>query len=69
VIDLAFREPAGWVIVDYKTDARPLEALPALVAHYSGQVRTYSQAWEAIVGQKVHEIGLYFTHLGQYVTL
>jgi ATP-dependent exoDNAse (exonuclease V) beta subunit len=69
VIDLAFREPAGWVIVDYKTDARPPEALSQLVSHYSGQVRTYSQAWEAIVGQKVHEIGLYFTHLGQYVTV
>jgi ATP-dependent helicase/nuclease subunit A len=69
VIDLAFREPAGWVIVDYKTDARSAEALPALVAHYSGQVRTYSRVWAEIVEQAVVESGLYFTHLGQYVTL
>lgn len=69
VIDLAFREPAGWVIVDYKSDARPAEALPELTAHYAGQVRTYAETWKRIVGQPVHEAGLYFTHECVYVTL
>ena len=68
VIDLVFEEPAGWVIVDYKTDAatRPLEEL---AARYRGQIEVYRKSWEAMTGTKVHEAGLLFTRSGSYVTV
>lgn len=66
VIDLAFQEPKGWVIVDYKTDIRPLSHIPALVDHYRGQVETYAEAWQEMTGGDVAEKGLYFTHAGVY---
>src|SRR5262249_24928259 len=33
-IDLVFEEPAGWVIVDYKTDSDAARRRDQLVAHY-----------------------------------
>jgi ATP-dependent helicase/nuclease subunit A len=69
VIDLAFREPAGWVIVDYKTDGQPGSMLDALVAHYRPQLEAYATAWREMVGEPVAELGLYFTHLERYVRL
>ena len=69
VIDLAFHEPNGWVIVDYKTDARTVSHVPTLVDHYRGQVETYAKAWRDMTGENVSEKGLYFTHLGAYSRL
>ena len=69
VIDLAFHEPKGWVIVDYKTDARPMSHVPSLVEHYRGQVETYADAWRSMTGESVAEKGLYFTHVGAYSTV
>lgn len=69
VIDLAFAEPEGWVIVDYKTDAVTPEHLGELTEHYRPQVVTYARHWEQIVGQPVKECGLYFTRLGVYQTV
>ena len=69
VIDLVFREEHGWTVVDYKTDARPASELPALVEHYRGQVETYAAFWQETTGEPVTEMGLYFTHTGQYVSL
>jgi ATP-dependent exoDNAse (exonuclease V) beta subunit len=66
VIDLAFHEPKGWVIVDYKTDVRPVSHVPALVDHYRGQVETYAKAWREMTGESVAEKGLYFTYAGAY---
>ena len=66
VIDLAFQEPKGWVIVDYKTDARPMSHVPALVEHYRGQVETYAKTWNEMTGENVAEKGLYFTHVDVY---
>ncbi len=40
VVDAAFETDAGWVVVDFKTDADPGEALDA----YLGQVRLYARA-------------------------
>src|SRR5262249_4418766 len=42
VIDLAFRESEGWVIVDYKTDQSNDKSLAALVEHYTPQVASYA---------------------------
>ena len=69
VIDLAFQEPNGWVIVDYKTDARPQSQLPSLVEHYRGQVELYAKTWHEMTGEGVAEKGLYFTHAGVYSLL
>jgi len=66
VIDLVFLEPAGWVIVDYKTDAVPSEGIDELARHYSGQLEIYADSWKRIVGP-VRERGLYFTSKDQYV--
>ena len=67
VVDLVFREGNGWVIVDYKTDARPESELPQLIERYRGQVETYANFWKTATGQPVAEIGLYFTCAGLYV--
>jgi ATP-dependent helicase/nuclease subunit A len=69
VIDLAFREPAGWIIVDYKSERVPASELPALVAYYRPQLEAYAAAWEAIVREPVAEKGLYFTNVGKYVVV
>jgi len=69
VIDLAFLEPDGWVLVDYKTDAAAEDHLKSLIDHYRGQVDLYAHYWQKIVGQTVKEKGLYFTAGGQYVTV
>jgi ATP-dependent helicase/nuclease subunit A len=65
-IDLAFLEPQGWVIVDYKTDLVEPGALPGLVDHYRPQVRSYAAAWQSLVQQPVHEAGLFFTRANSY---
>ncbi len=69
VIDLVFQEDDGWVLVDYKTDRIPEGSLEALVEKYRNQVLAYAKAWVGITAQEVKEKGLYFTHLGIYVTL
>jgi ATP-dependent helicase/nuclease subunit A len=69
VIDLTFEEQDGWVVLDYKTDAVTEGRLRSLVDHYRGQVATYASAWQAMLGQKVKESGLFFTSSGQYVTV
>ena len=47
VIDAAYETEAGWVVVDFKTDADPTEALDA----YLGQVRLYARAIAAATGR------------------
>jgi ATP-dependent helicase/nuclease subunit A len=69
VIDLAFREATGWVIVDYKTDRIATGQLPAAIDRYRAQVGTYADAWGEMLGHPVHECGLYFTHVDSYVRL
>lgn len=69
VIDLAFSEAGGWVLVDYKTDAASGDRLPELVEHYRGQVRSYAENWQQMVGEDVNEAGLFFTATGDYVTV
>lgn len=66
VLDLAFEEPSGWVIVDYKTDRVTHARLPELTARYRPQLTAYANAWEQVTGTKVAEYGLFWTHLQQY---
>lgn len=67
VIDLAFKEADGWVIVDYKSDRVPEGHIDHLVDQYAPQVVSYGDAWAEMTGETVRETGLYFTHMHQYV--
>jgi ATP-dependent helicase/nuclease subunit A len=69
VIDLVFRESAGWVIVDYKSERVDASEIPALVTYYKPQIDAYVDVWKRIVKQPVIERGLFFTHTGTHVTL
>jgi len=67
VIDLAFLEGAGWVIVDYKTDNATLQDMHRLVDHYRPQVKHYAEVWQELVSQPVTEAGLFFTRTNSYI--
>ena len=69
VIDLAFREESGWVIVDYKTDQLKGKSLEMLVEHYRPQVQKYAEAWAELINESVHEFGLFFTRANRYERL
>ncbi|MGH7278295.1 MAG: PD-(D/E)XK nuclease family protein, partial [Candidatus Rokuibacteriota bacterium] len=62
VIDLAFRMPAGWELIDYKTDQAELEELET---RYRGQVSAYAEQWEALVGHRIAFAGLYGIRAGR----
>ncbi len=47
VVDLAFREPLGWTVVDFKTDAE----LAGRMARYETQVLLYVEAIRAATGE------------------
>jgi ATP-dependent exoDNAse (exonuclease V) beta subunit len=47
VIDLAFRGPDGWELVDYKTDQANVATL---ATRYREQVRQYATQWAALTG-------------------
>lgn len=62
VIDMAFEEADGWVVVDFKTDAFDADQENDFVAHYADQVNRYRQVWQETFGYSVKEAGLYFTN-------
>lgn len=69
-IDLVFQEGDGWVLVDYKTDTvESDEMLAELVEYYTPQVHMYKTYWEDMAKAKVHEAGLYFTHVNRWVVV
>lgn len=61
VIDLAFREADGWVIVDYKTDVGDDPDFPRRRRAYRRQVDLYAECWEEVTGEPVKEKALLFT--------
>ncbi|MFO7893768.1 MAG: UvrD-helicase domain-containing protein [Longimicrobiales bacterium] len=61
VIDLAFREEGGWVVVDYKTDVGTDPGFPARRRAYRRQVELYAGAWESMTGEPVKERVLLYT--------
>jgi ATP-dependent helicase/nuclease subunit A len=69
VIDLAFRENGGWVIVDYKTDAIANPDVWQLRTElYRRQVNLYAESWEQLTGETVSERVLVLTSVGQAIT-
>lgn len=63
VIDCAFLEPDGWVLVDYKTDRITDEA--AFLQRYEEQIKWYARAVETITGIPVKEKYLYSLRIGK----
>ena len=64
VVDLAFLEPDGWVIADYKTDLGDSLTAPVRRAGYRRQVDLYAACWERLTGERVKERILFFTRSG-----
>lgn len=64
VIDLAFREKDGWIIVDYKTDVvvNP-EIWQQRTEMYRRQVNLYADCWEQLTGEPVSDCILVLTSL------
>jgi len=60
VIDLAFREDDGWVLVDYKSDRDGARLAPERRARYRAQVDLYAACWTRITGETVKEKVLLF---------
>jgi ATP-dependent helicase/nuclease subunit A len=69
VVDLAFREPGGWVIADWKTDADAAARRDTLTEHHRGQIELYASIWERITGEPVVERGIFFVSSGEYVKI
>ena len=57
VIDCAFMEEDGWVLLDYKTDR--IDDEEAFIQRYAMQLEWYARALEKITGSPVKEMWLY----------
>lgn len=56
IIDLAFKEPDGWVLADYKTDQVDDPAiLEQRLERYREQVDLYAFCWQNLTGEPVKE--------------
>ncbi|MGH7480919.1 MAG: 3'-5' exonuclease, partial [Longimicrobiales bacterium] len=62
VIDLAFRGPDGWVIVDYKTDATRADAERR--TRHRRQVELYAESWTRMTGEPVVERVIFYVRAG-----
>ena len=67
VIDLAFREEDGWVVVDYKTDR--IKEIEELDAKYRKQLQLYAQAIKEILHEPVKECWLFSLRLKEGIRL
>ena len=65
VLDLAFREPDGWVIADYKTDVGTDPDFATRSEAYRRQVELYARAWTRLTGEAVKERVLFYTAQGR----
>ncbi len=61
VIDLAFEEADGWVLVDYKTDQA---GIGELLEKYRPQLESYRDCWRSV--GPVKEVGIYATRADRY---
>ena len=58
VIDLAYRTPEGWEILDYKSD-QPTEFPDEILSRHAGQLETYRQSWSTATRENVARAGIY----------
>ncbi|NLG37209.1 MAG: helicase-exonuclease AddAB subunit AddA [Clostridiales bacterium] len=70
ILDLAFEEEDGWVLVDYKTNRVDDRQTPeALLSHYAPQLMVYRRALEELTGRPVKAAGLYLIAIDSMVFL
>ncbi len=62
-IDLAFEEPDGWRLIDYKSD-HVAGNLSALTRWYAPQIHHYRRYWERLTGRPT-QAGLFFIETGE----
>ena len=67
VIDLAFLEEDGWVLLDYKTDNLTEENEEKLKKAYSVQLDLYAEALNKITNVKVKEKRKHICVYSRYV--
>ncbi len=68
VIDCLWQEAdGGWVLVDYKSDRIEHGRTEVILERYSGQMRLYRYAVEAILGERVKECYFYLLRSGEVV--
>lgn len=61
VVDLAFLESNGWVLVDYKTDVGTDAGFEERRGRYRRQVDLYAEVWPELTGGSVKERVLFYT--------
>ncbi|HUG39724.1 MAG TPA: UvrD-helicase domain-containing protein [Longimicrobiales bacterium] len=61
VVDLAFLEADGWVLVDYKTDVGTDAGFDGRRRRYRRQVDLYALVWPDLAGGRVKERVLFYT--------
>ena len=61
VIDLAFREPDGWTIADYKTDVGTDPDFEERKLVYRRQVEMYAACWSRLTDEPVKERIIFYT--------
>lgn len=67
VIDLVYRLPRGWKIVDYKTNVvKTDEDVQALCEQTADQVNTYAKHWANFTGETVIAKGLWLTERREF---
>ncbi|MBI5526254.1 MAG: UvrD-helicase domain-containing protein [Deltaproteobacteria bacterium] len=64
--DLLFKDRAGWVLVDFKTDV-PDGRVEALKKTYGPQLDEYARIWQNVTGEEVAERYILFTSSGEAV--
>ncbi len=67
-IDLCFIEDNQFVLVDYKTDRVPMEAIDQRMAAYQRQIDIYANAVEQLTGIPVKEKNIYLVHHQKIIT-
>lgn len=68
-MDVLFREPDGWVLADYKTDAGGALGIDAArLSDYRRQLDLYARSWERVTGEAVKERILWFSADGSSVS-
>lgn len=67
IIDLVYRLPGGWKIVDYKTNTvKTDEDVQALCEQTADQVNTYARHWEKFTGETVVAKGLWLAERREF---
>ena len=69
ILDLAFEEKDGWVLVDYKTDRIPPEGPQALIPRYQGQLYAYRLALSHLTGRPVKQTLLVLLRTGESIEI